>query len=469
MGFQDTFNSTLASNGGLGGNFDLFGPNLGHAASGGLLGLQQDNALAPQVFGGGAAQPPAGGGGLLDTITQGLNGSRNQLLGIGLGLLSGDRETGFQNAMAGAMSGARLDQAAQVGRAKTAKEAQDLAGRQALAKKLGLDPEVAANEAVFNSAAASRLKPAEAEKPRYFQQGRDILKMGPDGAVSYAFKGEKRGELDDTLDAAGVTDPKERQQAYRQHVFKPAPRTEFDREADAAGVADPAERQKLARDKYFPDKAASKDKALPAEMAGRFGMADEFFRRYPNVEKGIKDGKMTSPIDATNAYLGRGEQGAMRDDLRLGSDALFRLQTGAGSSEAEAKRQASQYEPEYTDTAERLGDKTSRLRDAVRSSQRSALKGRMSDETIERDYPLFQGAGQNAYTPRQAGPPPGSRSEAAAQSITMPPGSSNAAAVAAANAMRPAPGTRAGTISEGAIADGPNGPMVRRNGRWEKL
>ncbi|CAH1677777.1 phage tail tip lysozyme [Chelatococcus sp.] len=136
-------------------------------------------------------------------------------------------------------------------------------------------------------------------------------------------------------------------------------------------------------------KVKGANEPLPGEIATRFGLANEFFKRFPTLDTKIGEGALTGIIDATRAQAGAGEPGQLFRDLELGAEAMTRMLTGAGQTEFEARQAARRYLPEITDKATTLQDKARRLRDSLRSMQREALRGRMPQEEIDRQYPVF--------------------------------------------------------------------------------
>lgn len=127
---------------------------------------------------------------------------------------------------------------------------------------------------------------------------------------------------------------------------------------------------------------------LPGEIGARFGLANEYFTRFDRIETDLKskDPRLVGPID----NLGFGQSGALQRDVKLGSEAMVRMLTGAGMSQQEAENEVRQYLPAQGDNAATVLDKQYRLRSALRNMQREALKGRRSNRQIEKEYPAFE-------------------------------------------------------------------------------
>jgi hypothetical protein len=126
---------------------------------------------------------------------------------------------------------------------------------------------------------------------------------------------------------------------------------------------------------------------LPGELAARFGLANQYFKRFGGIETDLtsKDPKAVGAWDR----LGFGESGAIHRDMKLGSEAMVRMLTGAGMNKEEAENEVKQYLPGPYDNAATVLDKQKRLRAALRDMQREALQGRRSRRQIESDYPAF--------------------------------------------------------------------------------
>lgn len=101
--------------------------------------------------------------------------------------------------------------------------------------------------------------------------------------------------------------------------------------------------------------------ALPAELAGRVGLSENFLSQAPAIRKEIESGTVTGAIDGSKAQAGIGEAGSTYRKIQSGVDSLMRMMTGAGMNEAEAKQYAQRYLPAITDSSETVLDKFDQL------------------------------------------------------------------------------------------------------------
>lgn len=115
---------------------------------------------------------------------------------------------------------------------------------------------------------------------------------------------------------------------------------------------------------------------LPAELAGRVGLAEEFLRQLPDLKKDIAAGAATGPIDFAAGQLGQGRSGEIHRRIASGTDALIRGLTGAGMAMSEAQQYVARYRPQITDNAEVLSDKVNQLEAELRSVMSVASRGR---------------------------------------------------------------------------------------------
>jgi hypothetical protein len=127
---------------------------------------------------------------------------------------------------------------------------------------------------------------------------------------------------------------------------------------------------------------------LPGELGARIGLANEYFKRFPRIEADLrsKDPRSVGPIDG----LGFGQSGAIQRDIKLGSEAMIRMLTGAGMNKEEAENEVKQYLPGRGDDAATVLDKQYRLRAALRTMQREMLTGRRSRRQLDELYPEFE-------------------------------------------------------------------------------
>lgn len=301
-----------------------------------------------------------GTGGLLSSIGSALSENSNALLGYGTG------------GSEGLMRGAQLDDNQREKRKKLAEAEKLKLARLQVAQKLGIDPVLA--EAVpdlIGTVAARKYAPKEARIPSF--EERQFNTLTP-----------------------------EQQAQYRQQHFLGTPQ----RQNAPVGYRYTQDGQGL---EAIPGGPASQEKELntplPAEIAARFGLANEYFKRYDGIDKDLTsaDPSVTGVWDNLKATNGNGPGGVVYRDMKLGSEAMVRMLTGAGRSEAEAREEAAQYLPRAFDTATTVRDKQQRLRAALRSMQREALAGRRSQESINKDYPEFTDAQEGSA----AAPVPG--------------------------------------------------------------
>ena len=110
------------------------------------------------------------------------------------------------------------------------------------------------------------------------------------------------------------------------------------------------------------DPNAQKTKPIPADMAGKVALADEYAQNFPNIEKQVAAGELTGPFDSSLAQAGYGKRGEVYRQIQSGQDALQRTLTGAGMPASEASLYAARYLPQATDTAETLLSKQRQLK-----------------------------------------------------------------------------------------------------------
>jgi hypothetical protein len=360
---------------------------------------------------------PDGQGGLLGT-RDAPSGLSSMLGAVGAGLISSPRNNMLQNMPAYMLAFDKQD--------RDARERKETQGAMFMSLvKGGMDKDTALSlsrspQAVNTWLQQERMKKEDARDARDhgFRQS-ESQRQADQFNRSFSLQEQQanRPEIFGSAEAGFHEKPRTSGEAPRQIIAPVAPRQS--KPASILEYEYTMEQRKaqglpiIPMEKWRADEAAKSEqgKPLPGEMATRFGLAEEFFRRYDKAAPKIREGAITGPIDSTMAYFGAGEQGAIQRDLKLGSEALFRLLTGAGSGEQEARRQADQYLPSPTDGARTAIDKSNRLRDALRSAQRDALRGRMPQDQIDKQYPMFEGAGQNEYqtpavptVPRTSGP-----------------------------------------------------------------
>lgn len=109
------------------------------------------------------------------------------------------------------------------------------------------------------------------------------------------------------------------------------------------------------------DPNTTKNKPIPADMAGKISLAEGYLQNVPGIMGEIDKGTLTGPIDATTAQLGYGKGGEVYRQIQSGRDALQRTLTGAGMPASEASEYANRYLPTARDTAETLASKQKQL------------------------------------------------------------------------------------------------------------
>jgi hypothetical protein len=121
---------------------------------------------------------------------------------------------------------------------------------------------------------------------------------------------------------------------------------------------------------------AEKDHTIPAEVAGRVGLADVYLQKSPAIRKEIESGALTGPVDLTKARSGFGTGGVVHRDIESGVDALRRSLTGAGMPAAEANDYVKRYLPTYQDDANSLATKHDRLVEELTAMRGKIMQGR---------------------------------------------------------------------------------------------
>lgn len=110
-----------------------------------------------------------------------------------------------------------------------------------------------------------------------------------------------------------------------------------------------------------PAAQAAKPRQLPADMAGRVALAEEYLAKSPEINAAIKSGALTGIFDSQTAKAGYGKSGEVYRQIQSGRDALQRTLTGAGMPASEAAEYADRYLPTVGDTQETLASKQSQL------------------------------------------------------------------------------------------------------------
>lgn len=110
-----------------------------------------------------------------------------------------------------------------------------------------------------------------------------------------------------------------------------------------------------------PAAKSSAPRQLPADMAGRVALAEEYLSNADAINSAIKSGALTGPIDNRTAAAGYGKGGEIFRQIQSGRDALQRTLTGAGMPASEASEYADRYLPTIGDTSETLLSKQGQL------------------------------------------------------------------------------------------------------------
>lgn len=116
---------------------------------------------------------------------------------------------------------------------------------------------------------------------------------------------------------------------------------------------------------------------IPAELAARVGLADDWLKNYDALEKDVSTGDATGPLDSFNAQFNNSSRAAdIYRRAQSGTDALMRMLTGAGMNQTEAEQYARRYLPGATDTADSAVAKLRGLKRELESVREKAMRGR---------------------------------------------------------------------------------------------
>lgn len=147
---------------------------------------------------------------------------------------------------------------------------------------------------------------------------------------------------------------------------------------------------------------------MPAELAARIGLAEDFGRQYPQLRTDIEGGAFGEPEmnmeslgKRRDMVLRRGEQGRIMREIKGGSEALTRMLTGAGMNMAEAQNEVQQYLPEATDTTTTIISKLDMLQRRLGSMIESSSAGRArpgQQQPAEAAQAASPGQGDDAET-----------------------------------------------------------------------
>jgi hypothetical protein len=150
---------------------------------------------------------------------------------------------------------------------------------------------------------------------------------------------------------------------------------------------------------------------VPSETGAKVALGELYQQNAPVVEAAVAAGDMTGPWDIiASQYLGRGPGADPYNKLLQGTEALVRQLTGAGMQLAEAKRNASQYEPSFFDTPETMADKLKNLSAALGATAAGATQGRQDIVIPGEEQPAAQSEIVEITTKEEhAKLPPGTR------------------------------------------------------------
>ncbi|EIM26650.1 hypothetical protein [Microvirga lotononidis] len=317
---------------------------------------------------------PQYGTGLLGGLNRMADQNPYAQLQMAAALLDGE---GWGAGLKGFAEGAQQDHALRLQRQKQAELEQKRLGYQKFAEEIG-HPELANMPDVLDSLALDKYKRREPtewdrltqglssdelQKAKRYKLGLETKPATTDDMVEYEYSKK------DPAFAAFLRSKKGAANAPSGYAYGP----------DGKLAPIPGGPQDPDRDINEP---------LPGEIGARFGLANEYFRRFDGIETDLKskDPRAVGPIDS----LGFGQSGAIQRDMKLGSEAMIRMLTGAGMNKEEAENEVKQYLPDPRDSPATVLDKQYRLRSALRSMQREALQGRRSRRQIETEYPAFE-------------------------------------------------------------------------------
>ena len=314
-----------------------------------------------------------------------LQGQRNSLVGLGLGLMS---HPGMASALQGYESGARTDSADNYRRAQARQHQQELAFRQQESGRAQSNADRAFNNTPFTQVARDLgLKPGSEEwltAARQYHmpkvEGQDEIITNPQDEKQY-WRNKRTNELR-PVEYPGAAPPRGGAVGVAPGIAPPGPAA-----SPVSGILPPGTAGMLpSQRKTYNDallrQAAQQGatKALPAELAARTAMAGKFLDEAPIIQENIQKGHGTFPNYVNDTVmggaLGSGAGAETVRKLKSGSDALLRNLTGAGMPDAEAKKYIERYEPTWKDTPQTLSAKASQLQDELSRIEESAYRGR---------------------------------------------------------------------------------------------
>ena len=224
-----------------------------------------------------------------------------------------------------------------------------------LASAYGINPEQAAVVADGLGKAAD-FKPPEAEKPKVFKVGNQLVQVGPEGQPKVLHSAP--------ASVARTARPMADFEAYM--AMTPEDRAAYDqfKGRNQGGQGAPSGYRFTAQGGLEPIPGGPADPALkpvPGEQAARVALTEEYLANSPAISEQIDAGNLTGPIDQLSARVGYGKAGEAYRQLESGIDALRRGLTGAGMSGSETEEYTRRYKPAPTDTAATLKSKKEQL------------------------------------------------------------------------------------------------------------
>lgn len=120
---------------------------------------------------------------------------------------------------------------------------------------------------------------------------------------------------------------------------------------------------------------------VPAELAARVGMADNFLSQLPKIKADVAAGKVTGLVDKTGAATGYGGGAQTYRQIQSGVDALTRMLSGAGMNITEAEQYARRYLPTYADDSQSMLTKLEQLEAELLSTKEMTMRGRGGSST----------------------------------------------------------------------------------------
>ncbi len=144
---------------------------------------------------------------------------------------------------------------------------------------------------------------------------------------------------------------------------------------------------------------------LPAEVAGRAGLAQSFLNEAPTIRKQIEDGTVTGWVDNANARLNsQSGAAAVYRKLEDGTEAMQRMLTGAGMPQSEAASYARRFLPDATDDSKSAMNKFDNLVNRLTAMNAAIMRGR---GTLEDLKAIADGGNAGASTGGAEGVPEG--------------------------------------------------------------